>query len=498
MRWRSVRERRASRGGSRAQKGSASSVRDTGAGKRGGSAALPLSTWELAPSRRGLGERWLPRAHHSVHRFELTNGLRVIAVRQPHLHTASLSVLVNVGSRHESERDNGISHLLEHMLFRGCARYPSAYALNRAIEELGGTLHGATHADSTLFELTLPPDNLGAALAILGELFASPSFCELRVEKRIVREEVLEYLDEAGQEVDPDNLSRQLMFAGHPLGMTITGSLQNLERFGVADLRAHLRRHYVASNLVVCVAGCVDPQAVAHAVQRHFGTLPKGVPSGAQAAPKQPSEERLRFVESLGPQTDVRLSFSTFGARDPRYLTLELLLRVIDDGMSTRLHRRICEELGLAYEVFASLEPYEECGVLDIGATVQHDKAQLLVRHTLALLTELRDKPPTEAELSKAKRRYKWQLEAILDDTQAMCAHYGQRALLGQHGHLGALSTAIDEVTPAQVRQVARELLCASGLHVVAVGKLDRTQRKSLKRTMTSFDRRPRAARKSS
>ncbi|HKP57110.1 MAG TPA: pitrilysin family protein [Polyangiales bacterium] len=432
-------------------------------------------------------EQEFARNGHMVHRSALPNGLRVITVPQQHLHSANVAVLVKVGARHETARDNGISHLLEHMLFRGSVRYPSAYALNRAIEELGGTLHGATHADFTLFEVTLPPANVASGIQILGELFARPNFSELPVEKRIVREEILEYLDEEGREVDPDNLARELMFGTHPLGMTITGSLDNLEQLGVNELRAHMLRHYVASNMVLCVSGAVDERAVTQAALRHFGSLRTGSPSVALPAPRTRATERMRNVASQGSQTDVRLSFATFGANDPRYLALELLVRVIDDGMSTRLHRRICEELGLAYEVFATLEPYEEAGVLDLGGAIEHSKAPLFVRSALTLLAELCERPVGKLELDKVKRRYMWQLEASLDDAQALCAHYGQRALLGQDGHIGALREQIASVTAAELRSVAREVLCRERLHVVTVGMLDRAQRKAVRRAMAKL-----------
>ena len=456
------------------------SIHAATAAKRGGALRSAVHLRSVDPASAAS----FAHAGHMVHRSALPNGLCVITVPQPNLHTASVAVLVKVGARHESARDNGLSHLLEHMLFRGSARYPSAYMLNRAIEELGGTLHGATHADFTLFEVTLPPGNVRRGIEILGELFANPNFAELAVEKRIVREEILEYLDEDCREVDPDNLSRQLMFGTHPLGMTITGSLDNVAAFEVKDLQSHMRRHYVASNMVLCVAGAVDERAVLRSALEHFGTLRTGAPSVAQLAPVQRASERLRFVASQGSQSDVRLSFPTFGANDPRYLTLELLIRVIDDGMSTRLHRRICEELGLAYEVFATLEPYEEAGVFDVGATVEHSNIPLFVRSALGLLLELRERPVGKQELAKAKRRYQWQLEAILDDSQAMCAHYGQRALLGQDGHIGALREQIASISASDLRAVAREILCREGLHVTTVGKLDRAQRKSIRRAM--------------
>jgi predicted Zn-dependent peptidase len=473
----------------------ASSVRARTAARKGTRAAQRGGA--LTNALHGLSglttEQEFARNAHMVHRSGLPNGLRVITVPQPALHSASVAVMVKVGARHETARDNGISHLLEHMLFRGSAKYPSAYSLNRAIEELGGTLHGATHADFTLFEVTLPPSNVASGIEIIGDLFMKPNFAELGVEKRIVREEILEYLDEEGREVDPDNLSRELMFGSHPLGMTITGSLDNVEQLDIPALRSHMKRHYVASNMVLCVAGPVDERAVLRAALDHFGGLRTGAPSVALPAPplspppRTRAADRLRFVTSQGSQTDVRLSFSTFGANDPRYLALELLVRVIDDGMSTRLHRRICEELGLAYEVFATLEPYEEAGVLDLGGAIEHSKAPLFVRSALALLAELCERPVGKTELDKVKRRYQWQLEASLDDAQALCAHYGQRALLGQDGHIGALREQIASVTAAQLRSVAREVICRERLHVVTVGMLDRAARKSILRAMAKL-----------
>lgn len=476
-----------------ARRPSGSARREAGkrTAKRSGAVAQAL----LAPNLRPSNAHDFAQNGHMVHRSGLPNGLRVITVPQPHLHSASVAVLVKVGARHENARDNGVSHLLEHMLFRGSARYPSAYMLNRAIEELGGTLHGATHADFTLFEVNLPPANVASGIEILGELFAHPSFNELTVEKRIVREEILEYLDEQGREIDPDNISRELMFGTHPLGMTITGSLDNLEQLGVPELRKHMRRHYVASNMVLCVAGPVDERAVLQAALKHFGHMRTGSPSFAIPARarqlRTPASDRFRSVSSQGSQTDVRLSFFTFGANDPRYLALELLVRVIDDGMSTRLHRRICEELGLAYEVFATLEPYEEAGVLDLGGAVEHSKVPVFVRSALTLLAELCEKPVSKHELEKAKRRYQWQLEASLDDSQALCAHYGQRALLNQDGHIGALREQIAEVTASELRSVARQVLCRERLHVTTVGMVDRVQRKALRRAMAKLPVRP-------
>src|SRR6185503_8418509 len=147
-------------------------------------------------------------------------------------------------------------------------------------------------------------------------------------------------------------------------------------------------------------------------------TLP-ALPKLARTGP------RWRYVDSQGSQTDVRLSFPTFGEHDGRYVALQLLARILDDGMSTRVHRRICDEKGLAYEAFAGLDPYEDCGVLDLGAAVEHAKTADVVRELLNIVKELRESPPTARELDKAKRRFIWELRALRDDAAAVATHPG-------------------------------------------------------------------------
>ncbi|MFW6085971.1 MAG: M16 family metallopeptidase [Myxococcota bacterium] len=212
--------------------------------------------------------------HAALHRVTLDNGLRVVVSPLGHLHTVSVGLFVAAGSRHEDDRTNGLSHMLEHMLFRGTANHPSAYALNLAIERLGGTLYGATHADFTTYQVDVPPANVEPVLRLFVEILTAPLFRDLDVEKRVLREEILEDLDEDGNDVDADNVVRQLLFSPHPLGFKITGSLDNVQGFTPQDLRAHLQRLYGARNMVLCVAGAVD-EGIVEPIRRAFEPLPR-------------------------------------------------------------------------------------------------------------------------------------------------------------------------------------------------------------------------------
>ena len=184
-------------------------------------------------------------------------------------------------------------------------------------------------------------------------------------------------------------------------------------------------------------------------------------------------EPAFMFVESVGSQTDVRVSFFGIGERDPRRLALDFMARVLDDGMSTRLHRRICDELGLAYDVFAALDLYEDCGVFDLGAAVEHTKTAALIEQLFALTTELRESLVAPEELAKAKKRHLWELRATLDDASGLANFYGVRGLLDVPGTLSDVAAAVESVTAEDVRDLARDIFRPERLSVTIVGMLE-------------------------
>jgi predicted Zn-dependent peptidase len=398
----------------------------------------------------------------------------------PYLHTAAIGVFIKVGSRFEDKSNNGLSHFLEHMLFRGTERHPSAYALNLAVEEVGARAYGTTHADMTRFELAVPPESLAPAMAILGDLLCCPLFADIEVEKSIIRQEILESLDEEGRNVNAEDLSRQALFGEDPLGFSIAGNLDNLKHFRIDDLRSHMERYYVAQNMVLSVVGAVSPKDASDLARVHFSNLRTGQPAVGSPPVVTVTGPSHSYVESPGSQTDLRLVFPTFGEVDPRRMALNLLTRVIDDGMSTRLQRRICDEQGLAYEIYALLDQYQDCGVFGIGAAVEHGKISKLVDETLKLLRELTARNVEPDELTKARRRYQWDLQATLDNAEALCVHYGARALFGLESGLSALAEESARVTPEDVLSVARDIIAPDHFVIACVGMLNKRLKKQI------------------
>lgn len=394
---------------------------------------------------------------------------------------------VRVGSRHESAALNGVSHFLEHMLFRGTAAYPTAYDFNLAVEELGGTLHAATHADFTSYQLTVPPEHVDRGLAIVAELFGPPALRNLDLEKKIVREEILEGIDEDGRDVDPDDLVHRAMFGSHPLGLKIAGTEEALERFDEPTLRAWHARHYVARNASIAVAGALDPEAVHDAVQRHFGSIAPGQRQRPAPVGRPLRGPRLGYVQSTGSQTDVRIAFAGPGEGDPLEWATDLMVRVLDDGMSTRLFRHIVEDMGLAYEVFGTFDPYEDVGLLVVGAAIEHGKTAALVSAVLDLLRALRDEGVEPRELSKAKTRATFELRRMMDDGEALAGMLAVDRLFDRDLGLAEIRERIEAVSPQDVAAAARRTLNAEHLQVVCVGMLPEGIERETRRIVQAF-----------
>ncbi|MBT8469953.1 MAG: insulinase family protein [Deltaproteobacteria bacterium] len=403
----------------------------------------------------------------------LGNGLRVRLVPLTHLQSATVSFFVAVGSRYETPRTNGLSHFLEHMLYRGTSAHPAANELNLAIERLGGTLDATTHVDFTSYSLSLPPEAIAKGVELLAEVLQQPLLTELRTEKQIIREEILEDLNEEGEQIDVDNVSRRLLYPDHPLGFTILGPLDNLDGFRTEDLRRHHSTHYNACNSVLCVTGAFDAAEIEKTIRSSFDGMPRGSTVEPCRAPSDSASLRFSYVREHGSQTDVRLSFHTPGVASSEAPALLLLDRVLDDGLSTRVHQTICEERGLAYEAFSGNDSLEDCGVFDFGASVEHGKAPRLVETMFELIGELRRNPPSDEEVDKAKRRYLWDLRTVRDDPEDAAHFIGSSALLGLPERVGTVADRVAQVTPLDVQQVAQRYLDPKGAYLTCVGVLD-------------------------
>jgi predicted Zn-dependent peptidase len=416
----------------------------------------------------------------------LPNGLRVVFTRAPHLSSASVALAVRVGSRYERPEDNGISHFLEHMLFRGTAKHPTSHAWNDAFESLGGTLMASTTADHTLYDVTVPPEAAPTAIRLVAEIF-DPILSHVETEKKVAREEILEHLDEDGRNVDADDLVHEAVFGTHPLGQPIMGSEENLTRFDRDRLLAWHREHYVAGGAVLAIAGRFDEAAALEAAREAFAGVPRG--EGCVPAPfaKAASGPRFTYVDSVGAQTDVRIALVAPGQKDPRHPAADLMARILDDGMSARVFRTIVEDKGLAYEAFGELATYEDVGLYVLGASAAHESARDVTQALLEVGFAMRSGAIDPHELDKAKARARFALVRAKDDDGALAEIAATSVLFGEDHDLDVLAARLDAVTVDDVHAVAEQVFDVRALHVVAVGALDEAEEAAIADLVRSF-----------
>jgi predicted Zn-dependent peptidase len=429
----------------------------------------------------------MQKAPYDVFRSRLANGLRLVTIETPYLHTATLCLYVRAGSRYETRESNGLSHFVEHMLFRGSSQFPDSLALNRAIEDLGGTLYAETGRDYSLYQIPLHARDIARGLEILGDLFSTPAFRDIELERQIILEEILEDLDDRGRNVNLDDLSRTVAWDSHPLGYPITGPLRNVKRFRDRDVRGHFERFYGAANMVLCVAGPLSHTRVAGWAAKAFKTVPKGqrrLPAAPHPAGPGP---RFRSAYNESAQTQVQVLFHALPETDPDYQPLRALMRVLDDGMSTRLHYQICDQKGLAYSVAGSLHSYHDAALLEIDAACAHAKLPDLISEALAILARFRTELVSDGELDKAKRRFLGDLESCYDDLDSLCGWFGGTELFYRPRSQEQRARELARVRPEHIRRVARRVIRPQHLNVAVVGALGSTLTKKVAKIVREF-----------
>ncbi len=419
-------------------------------------------------------------------RHETAEGLRLVVAPLPSAHRVAIDVRLGAGPLYEAPRERGLSHFLEHMLFRGIPSAPSAHEQALGFERLGGTLAAATYVDHGNVELAVPPETFTPAVALLGETYREPLFTRLEVERGIVREEILELYDDQGQLIDSGELLMGLSFEGHALAMPITGRYEDVEAFTERRVRAHHRRLYTSDNTVVAVTGPVRPSAVLRLFERHFAGLPRGRVRPKPAPPRQRAP-RWRYVRHELSQTELRVGFRAPGEGEAAEPATELLVRVLDDGMSTRLYHRICDERGLCYDVSASYEAYRGVGLFDVMASAAHERTPEVLDLILGLLEQLREEGPTEAELDKAKRRVQWQLDELLDDPPALASFLALGELSGVGRSPRERLEQLRAVSRREVQAAAQRCFQAAGMSIVAVGRSSPAEQRRIERRITAF-----------
>ncbi len=423
----------------------------------------------------------------SYHKTTLDNGLRVIIVEMPHLHSLEFSMYVKVGSRFETIHNNGTSHFLEHMLFRGTKNMPDSYQLHKSFESLGGDINAVTSSEYTCFWLTFHPQYAAEGMGLFSEMFTSPNFANMETEKQIILEEILNELNEKGENINVDDLSSLMLWPKDSLAFSTLGSKKNVLQFTKEDIRSFFHTYYTASNMVFCIAGQVKHEQILPYADKYFSHLPTG--REVQIPTQKFSQEKARtlFKQNPGSQTNVQICFRALPYNSPDYYALLLLKKILDDGTSSLLQWNIREKQGLVYDISASISSYHDTGTFDIDFLVAPEKISHVVKKILHELQKLTVAPVSQEEFTKAKGRCLLEFEFALDSMARMADRFGWNELFLKTESLEEERKKITVIKREQIFNVCRKCFVNSGLNIVVVGQYTKKEKALIKKLAEEF-----------
>lgn len=418
----------------------------------------------------------------------LPNGLRLVVVEMPHLHSAEIAVYLKVGGRNDPTDKAGLSHFLEHMLFRGTAEHPTTRELESAFEAIGGAVNAATDEETTCYFSRVHPDRVTEGIQLLSSMLLRPTLPGIDVEKRIITEEALEDINERGEEVNPHNLASRLMWPDQPLGHPTIGYLDTIGSLDEGDLREHLAHYYVPGNAVLVVAGSVDAAGVFAAGAEAFGLWGGGpTPVGATAISHQERPQSL-YVEDSDSQVHLQVAFRSFARPDRRIMATRLLRRILCGGGCSRLHLLLREELGIIYSVDAAISAYEETGTFAIELSTAPENLIRAVAEVLGETARLAAEPVGEEELRRIRQGYFFDLEYSRDSTYEMQARYGWGELMGLVRHIEEDRDEAAAIDAEILQATARELFAPHNLNLIAVGPWQAKTRKEVEKLLAKYE----------
>jgi predicted Zn-dependent peptidase len=400
----------------------------------------------------------------------LDNGLRVVTGELPHTHSASVSIFVGAGSRYEGDERAGVSHFLEHMLFKGTERRPTPREVSAEIEGIGGLMNAATDKELTVYWVKVGDQHFEHALEVLADNLLHSRFEPSEIEKE--RQVIVEELDMT--EDSPADLVGllidEVLWPDQPLGRDAGGSRASVKALERPDLLEYLQGQYVPENVVLAVAGNVTHDTVVRSASKHLGNWARSTFGTWQPAINGQAAPRVRVRQKKTEQAHVCLGLPGYGGDHPDRFALDVLNTVLGDGMSSRLFEEIRERRALAYDVHSYVERFADTGSLVVAASVEPRKAVETVEVILQELDGLK-KPVPEAELTKAREYMKGRLQLRMEDTGATASWLGRQELLKKHIlSVDEVLNILDGVTSADLLRVADDLLRPELVNVAVVG----------------------------
>jgi predicted Zn-dependent peptidase len=402
----------------------------------------------------------------------LQNGLRVITIPMADNPSVTVLAMVETGSKYESKKQNGLSHFLEHMVFKGTPKRPKASDISRELDSIGAQCNAFTSQEFTGYYAKADARHLDAVLDVISDMYLNPLFdkAEIEKEKGVIVEEIRMYKDLPQREVH--HVFMRLLYGDQPAGWKISGEEEDVRSFSREALLAYRSAHYVSGATTLLVSGSFDEKKLIPSIEKAFSAIPNGPKEGKRAVSESQEEPAVMTEFKETDQTHLIIGLRTFPILDSRAPAMHLLSTVLGRGMSSRLFAKMREELGICYYIGADHDTYTDHGVLAIAAGLDNSRVEEGVKGILGECLRLKEELVPAAELKKAKDYIAGTTMLELETSDARAEFCGYQEALKKKIELpDELIAKVNKVTAEDIRKLAREIFVNRGLNMALIGR---------------------------
>ncbi|OHA92368.1 MAG: hypothetical protein A3J09_02780 [Candidatus Zambryskibacteria bacterium RIFCSPLOWO2_02_FULL_51_21] len=414
----------------------------------------------------------------------LPNGLRVIFAPAKGNPAVMVLVMVETGSNYETKAENGLSHFLEHMCFKGTTMRPKAKDISKELDSLGAQNNAFTGDEYTGYYAKAAKKHFAKLFEIISDLYLNPTLpaADLEKERGVILEEIAMYEDLPQRYVW--QVLEGLMYGDTPAGRPILGPRENIKKFTRQDFVDYRNAHYVAPKTIVVVAGDVSETSVLKETRKHFKDIPKGKKVSKLPVKERQSHPGLEIHKKKTDQCHMVMAFRTYGANDKRSPAATVLAEILGKGMSSRLFTRLRDEMGACYYVRASHDQYTDHGVFTIATGINVSRTKEVVEVLLEECKKLATTPVSQEELDKAKEHHIGHLYMNLETTDALAEFYaGEEIATGKPKAPQEIEAEIRKINAKDVMKIAKNLFTNKNLNLAIVGNI--ADQKPVKKVLT-------------
>ena len=403
----------------------------------------------------------------------LPNGLRTIVIPMPSFESATVMVMVGAGSRYETRNNNGISHFLEHMAFKGTEKRPTAIDISNLIDGIGGEFNAFTSKETTGYYVKSAVSHVNLCLDVLSDMLSNSKLDsqEIEKEKGVILEEINLYEDTPSRKIG--DVYENLLYGDTPMGWDIAGEKDVIRKITREDFQKYMGSLYSADNITVVVAGGVDLEKTFKLIEKYFGKMPKFDTLRYKRVVEKQERSQILVKQKTTEQVHIAIGFRTVPLNHPYRHILSVLSAILGGGMSSRLFHEVRERRGLAYYVRTNSEQYQDVGNLVSTAGLDPKRVEEGIKVIVEEYARISSSKSgiTEQELLKAKEYLKGHFVLELEDSRSVAGFYSQQELLEEKiENPNELMAEIDKVSIKDVEHVAQKYFRQEGLNLAVIG----------------------------